>query len=170
MSGLLSRCHVSLFATPRTVVRQAPLSVGFSRQEDWSGLLCLPPGDLCHPGIEPASLMSPALGGGCSVTRKPSGRAFENPEIESEGKLPPGRWVKMLSLHQPPPCSCSLAPDTLTSWMVSNPRSFSLHGALELMVPSTWNAYPLTIPITDISFSLSLFFFFTPNRYCVFTT
>ena len=42
---------------------QAPLSRGFSRQEFWSGLPCPPPGDLPHPGIEPFSLMSPALAG-----------------------------------------------------------------------------------------------------------
>ena len=35
--------------------------MGFSRQEYWTGLLCLPPGDLPHPGMEPGSLMSPAL-------------------------------------------------------------------------------------------------------------
>ena len=40
------------------VTHQAPLSMGFSRQEVWSGLLCPPPGDLPDPGIEP---MSPAL-------------------------------------------------------------------------------------------------------------
>ena len=43
-----------------TVARQAPLPMGFSREEYWSGLPCLPPGDLPDPGIEPASLMSPA--------------------------------------------------------------------------------------------------------------
>ena len=37
--------------------------MGFSRQEDWSGLLCPPPGDLPHPGIKPVSLLSPALAG-----------------------------------------------------------------------------------------------------------
>ena len=42
-------------ATPWTVARQAPLSMGFSRQEYWSGLLCLSPGDLPRPGIEPVS-------------------------------------------------------------------------------------------------------------------
>ena len=41
----------------------APLSMGFSRQESWSGLLCPPPGDLPDPGIKPASLMSSALAG-----------------------------------------------------------------------------------------------------------
>ena len=39
---------------------QAPLSMGFSRQEYWSGLLCPPPGDLPDPGIELEFLMSPA--------------------------------------------------------------------------------------------------------------
>ena len=45
-------------ATPRTVARHAPLSMGFSKQEDWSGLLFPPPGDLPHSGVEPGS---PAL-------------------------------------------------------------------------------------------------------------
>ena len=55
--SLLSCVHS---ATLWTVSCQAPLSMGFSRQEYWSGL---PPGDLPNSGIEPASLMSPALGG-----------------------------------------------------------------------------------------------------------
>ena len=42
---------------------QAPLSMGFSRQEYWSGLPCPPPGDLPDPGIKPISLMFPALSG-----------------------------------------------------------------------------------------------------------
>ena len=52
---------VQLFETPWTVACQAPLSMGFSRQEYWSGLPCPLPGDLPSPGIEPVSLMSPAL-------------------------------------------------------------------------------------------------------------
>ena len=49
-------CHVWLFATPWTVARQAPSE--FSREEYWSGLPFLSPGDLPNPGIEPSS---PAL-------------------------------------------------------------------------------------------------------------
>ena len=49
---------VRLFTTPWTVAFQAPMSMGFSRQEHWSGLPCLPPGHLPNPGIEPRS---PAL-------------------------------------------------------------------------------------------------------------
>ena len=45
-------CCVQLFVTPRTVVCQAPLSMAFSRQQYWSGLLCPSPGDLPHPGIK----------------------------------------------------------------------------------------------------------------------
>ena len=51
---------VRLFATLWTVGLQAPLSIGLSRQENWSGLPCPPPGDLPHPGIILESLMSPA--------------------------------------------------------------------------------------------------------------
>ena len=47
---------------------QAPLSMGFSRQEDWSGLPCAPPGDLPDPRMEPASLISPALAGRFFIT------------------------------------------------------------------------------------------------------
>ena len=43
------------FTTPRTGAQQVPLSVGFSRQEYWSGLPCSPPGDLPKPGIKPWS-------------------------------------------------------------------------------------------------------------------
>ena len=43
---------IYLFVSPWTVAHQATLSMWFSRQEYWSGLLCLPPGDLPHPGIK----------------------------------------------------------------------------------------------------------------------
>ena len=45
-------------ATLRTIAHQAPLSMGFSRKECWSGLPCPPPGDLPDSGIEPASHVS----------------------------------------------------------------------------------------------------------------
>ena len=50
-----SLSRVRLFATPWTVACQAPLSMGFSRQEYWSGLPFPSPGDLPNPGIEPGS-------------------------------------------------------------------------------------------------------------------
>ena len=54
--------HVQLFATLPIACR-APPSMGFSRQEYWSGLPLPPPGDLPAPGIKPMSVMSPALKG-----------------------------------------------------------------------------------------------------------
>ena len=55
---------VQHFVTPWTVAHHASLSMGFSRQEYWGGLPCPPPKDLSDPGVEPKSLMSPALAGG----------------------------------------------------------------------------------------------------------
>ena len=52
---------VRLFVTLWTVAHQTLLSMGFSRQEYWSGLLCPPAGDLPNPGIKPASPVTPAL-------------------------------------------------------------------------------------------------------------
>ena len=56
--------HIRLSATPWTIVHQAPLFMGLSRQEYWSGLLFPPLGDLLNPGIK---LLSPALVGGSST-------------------------------------------------------------------------------------------------------
>ena len=59
---------VQLFAAPWTVARQVPLSRAFSSQEYWIGLSFPPPGDLPNSGIEPASLVPPALAGGFFTT------------------------------------------------------------------------------------------------------
>ena len=56
--------RVQLFVTLWTIARQVSLSMGFSRQEYWSGFLCPPPGDLPNPGIKPACPVAPALAGG----------------------------------------------------------------------------------------------------------
>ena len=67
-----SSCHfipaqllgrVQFFAVPWTIVHQAPLFMGFSRQEYWNGMPFPPPGDPPDPGIKPISLMSPVLAG-----------------------------------------------------------------------------------------------------------
>ena len=62
--------HVQLFVTPWTVVHQAPLSMGFPRQEYWSGLPFPSPGDLPKQGIKPGS---PALQGD-SLPTEPQGK------------------------------------------------------------------------------------------------
>ena len=64
---------VQLFATPWTVAYQAPLSMGFSRQEYWSGLPFPSPGDLPNPGIK---LESPTLQAD-ALTSEPPGKPKE---------------------------------------------------------------------------------------------
>ena len=76
--------HSQLFATPWTEAHQAPLSVGFSRQECWSGLTFPSPGDLPNPGIEPRS---PALQADSLLT-------------ELQGK-PPNNAVRLQLLKVP---------------------------------------------------------------------
>ena len=85
LKGVLSRfSRVRLCAAPWTLVCQAPLSMGFSRREHWSGCLAPPPGDLSNPGIKPASLTSPALAGRFFTTSA-------NPEGFQQSVLK-GRW------------------------------------------------------------------------------
>ena len=60
--------HVCLNVTPWIVAHQAPLSMGFSRQENWNELPCPSPGDLPDLEIKPKSLLSPALAGGFFTT------------------------------------------------------------------------------------------------------
>ena len=67
-----SLSHVHLFVTPRTVAYQASPSMGFSRQEYWSGLPFPSPGDLPEPGIEPKS---PALEAD-ALTSEPPGNTI----------------------------------------------------------------------------------------------
>ena len=64
---------IQLFATTWTIVHQAPLSMGFSRQEYWSRLPCPPPGDLPDPGIKPRS---PPLQMD-SLTAEPPGKSLD---------------------------------------------------------------------------------------------
>ena len=80
-----SPSRVGLSETPWTEARQAPLSMEFSRQGNWSGLPFLTPGDLLDPGIEPASLVSPALAGGF-LTAEPPGTPISTNYILNKGR------------------------------------------------------------------------------------
>ena len=64
-------CCIQRFANSGTAAHQTPLSLGFSRQEYWSGLLCPTIVDLPDSGIKPAALASPALVGGLFTTEQP---------------------------------------------------------------------------------------------------
>ena len=80
---LLQSC---LSLQPYRLAHQAPLTADFSRQEYWSGLLCPPPGDLPHPGIEPASSMSPALQLD-SFTTEPLGKPSKSYMLSSKSEF-----------------------------------------------------------------------------------
>ena len=70
-----------------TVARQAPLSMGFSRQEYWSGLPCPPPGDLPNLGTEPGSPVSPALADRFFLPLVPPGKPLFSLYHLSKSKL-----------------------------------------------------------------------------------
>ena len=130
-SGSISACVISyfsrvrLFATPLTVARQAPLSVGFSRQEYWSGLPCPPPGDLLDSGAGPASLVSPALAGRFFIAT-PSGKS-------------PGSRQLWLSLH---PLMWSSLPWVLGTALpgISERTRLKSSGVVERSQLEDWNA------------------------------
>ena len=96
---------VQLFVTPWTVARQAPLSMGFSRQQYWNGLPCPPQRDLPNLEIEPTSLTSPALTDRFFTTRT--------------------TWEAHV-------CVCQVASEysTLCDTMDCNPPGSSVHGIL----------------------------------------
>ena len=117
---------VRLFVTPWIVVGQAPLSMGFPRQEYWRGLPCLPPGNLPDPGTEPRSPASSASQAVCLLL-SPPGKPVCCPQAhkpqtswnqkvedaESQPTSPPANQEKVLKLvtpPQPPPSPCLYKP------------------------------------------------------------
>ena len=124
--GLCMLSHFSgiwLFVTPWTVARQAPLSIGSSRQGYSNGLPCPSPGDLPNPGIETTSVTSPSLAGEFFTTSATSGLVVKNLPSNSGGmssisgrrtKIPhatghlsPCTTHKALVLRQDKPTCCS---------------------------------------------------------------
>ena len=92
LSCLLTKSCPTLW-TPWTVTLQAPLSMGFPRQEYWTQLPSPSPGDLSNPGIEPVSLVSPASAGGFSTTELP-GKSLREASKNQPTKTPSlDRWL-----------------------------------------------------------------------------
>ena len=87
------------FATSWMVTHQTPLSMGFSRQENWSGLPFPLPEDLPDPGIEPTTLISPALAGGFFTTEPAQ---FSSVQF-SRSVVSDSLWPHE-SQHARPPC------------------------------------------------------------------
>ena len=80
--SLLTLCN------PQTIAHQAPLSMGFPRQEYWSGLPCPSPGDLHDPGIEPLHLTSPALTGRSFTTSTKKRVNYMTSKILLDSEIP----------------------------------------------------------------------------------
>ena len=89
-----SLSRVRLFATPWTVARQVPLSMGFSRQAYWSGLPFPSPGDLPNPGIEPGS---PALQAD-ALSSEPPGKPLLGEETIFDGNTRNRSWTSVMLL------------------------------------------------------------------------
>ena len=85
--SLYSSWETNFFVTPWTADHQDPRSVGFSRQEHWSGLPCPPPGDLPDPGVKS---QSPALAGRLFFTIWATREALEEGAIK---RYCPGFWI-----------------------------------------------------------------------------
>ena len=118
------------FATPQTVAHQAPLSMGFSRQEYWSGLPFPSPGELPDPGIEPAS---PALQAD-SLPSDPLGKL-------THSKCPLKTWVKdwmNRKMHSP---SC-IHPDPNFYEDLPLPLSEALENSQQSFLPMKTTAGP----------------------------
>ena len=113
--------HVQLFATPWTVANQASLSMEFSREEYWSGFPFPSPEHLPDPGMEPTSLVSPAVAGGFSTT-SPTWKAWYVHSVK----------VEVLVAQ-----SCS----TLCNPMDSSPPGSSVHWILQVRILE-WVAMP----------------------------
>ena len=102
---MLSRfSHVQLFLTLLTVAHQAPLSMGFARQEYWSGLPCPPPRDLPEPGIKNVAT-SPGLQVGGFFTTSATWEApfylisCQNPTYDSFLKVSSNVESKIASMN-----------------------------------------------------------------------
>ena len=102
MCAGLSLSVVSDSVTPWTAAHQVLLSVGFTRQEYWNGLLFPPPGDLPNPGMEPQPLVSPALAGWFFTT--------------APAERPSELHVKFLAPHFP--SSCATLPSSLSAFRI----------------------------------------------------
>ena len=108
---------MSDFITLWTAARQAPLPMGFSRQEYWSGLPCTPPRDLPNPGIESLFLVSPALAGRfCTTSTTWEAHPFPKTQklmawsIHAKGGISSLWWtVGLGQLHPSPACPVSMA-------------------------------------------------------------
>ena len=151
--------HVPIFVTSWTVACHALLSMGFSRHEYWNGLSIPPPGDLCNPGIEPVSLVSPALAG-IFFTTAPPGKPLKGSMLVLKLEL-----AHFLEFHegirsQGSPAGSSALSQVDTFWLVLLSSILS-----SLKGPAAWVCLVLDAGKVISSFPLS--YIFTPAAVCL---
>ena len=128
--------------TPWTVAHQAPLSMGFSRQKYWSRLPFPPPGVLPDPGIEAASLVSPALAGRFFTT-EPPGKPLGPSESESESRSVMSDSLQLRELYSPwtsPGQNTEVGSLSLLQWI------FPTQGSNPGLPHCRWILYQLSYP------------------------
>ena len=116
--------HVRLVATPWAVTHQAPLSMGFSRRDYWSGLPFPSPEDLPDPEIEPVSLASPALAGSFFTWEAKVALVVKNPaanagDIRDMGSIPGSGRYPVGGHDNPLQYSCLENPMERGAWWVT---------------------------------------------------
>ena len=163
--------HVQLFVAPWAVAHQAPLSVGFSRQEYWRELPRPPLGDFSDPGIKPVSLTSPALAGRfftTSATWEAWEKSFSSVQFSSVAHPCPTPWtaahqaslsftnswslLKLMSIESVMPSNQSPSVIPFSSHLQSFPASgsfpvsqFFVPGGQSIGVSASASVFPMNI-------------------------
>ena len=122
---------VWLFLIPRTIATQAPLCMGFSRQEHWSGLPFPSPGHLPHPGIEPVFPVSPAFTGGFFTT---SANWEAHLWVRGNTMFTHNCWHNLTTGHWLGPCHTVLSRVQLCNPMDCSSPGSSVHKILQARI------------------------------------
>ena len=127
---------VWIFVTLWTVAHQVPLSMQFYKQEYFSGLLCPPPGDLPNPGIEPSSLLSPALTGRFFTT----GTIWKAPLSMYMYQIANILWVikKAREFRKTSTSALLTMPKPSTVWITANCGKFLKRWKYQTTWPASW--------------------------------
>ena len=154
LSIVRAYCHLVAklcltLATPWTVAHQAPLCMGFSRQEHWSGLPCPPPQDLPDPGIEPASLTCPLLAGEFFIPLGPPGKPPRKHAVSlRDGGL---RFILIPTAAPNEPAGKQSSPERLPS-STADPNFIFLHAPRASSIEKSESAETLICPFLSVSY------------------
>ena len=145
MACVLSRHScVRLLVTLWTIAHQSPLSIGFSRQEHWSGLPCPPPGYLPNPGLKPVPLKSPALADGfftTSTTWETLCYGSLDLLLIRQPPRSPIRKITPILIPFPPPSSTATSKTDIVSLFYAENTKQSVSSLPGVLVADTWRRW-----------------------------